>query len=48
MKEFGWTPQQVAEQSSKTIEELLFIMSRVDVKLKSEWEEAKRGSTNAN
>jgi len=41
-KEFGWTPNQLARQPAKTIEEFIVILSEVDRQTEEEVSRAKR------
>lgn len=41
-KEFGWTPEELARQPAKTVEEFIVILNEVDRQTQEENEEAKR------
>jgi hypothetical protein len=41
-REFGWTPNQLAEQPAKTIEEFIVILSEVDRQTEEEIGKSKR------
>jgi len=42
-KEFSWTPQELARQPAKTIEEFVIILNEIDRQSEEEIEKAKRG-----
>jgi hypothetical protein len=41
-KEFGWTPNQLAKQPAKTIEEFIVILNEIDRQTEQEIAKAKR------
>jgi hypothetical protein len=44
-KEFGWTPNQLAKQPAKTIEEFIVILNEIDRQTEQEIAKAKREAT---
>jgi hypothetical protein len=41
-KEFGWTPNQLARQPAKTVQQFLVILNQIDKMTEEEIEKAKR------
>jgi len=41
-KEFGWTPEELARQPAKTVEEFIVIMNEIDQQTQEEMKKAKR------
>lgn len=41
-KEFGWTPEELARQPAKTLEEFIVIMNEIDQQTQEEMKKAKR------
>ena len=41
-KEFGWTPEDLARQPAKTVEEFIVVLNEMDRQTKEEMEKAKR------